>query len=257
MTFNYKLLVISAILLLIGAITPVTYVCGIFHRIAFPIQFGIRGAAVSLNNEIVFLRKIKSIKEELFELYKIKERAISVESKMKEVELENAILREQLGFSESKNQKILMAYVTGSSFGSISTSLSLNVGSYSGVRVGNAVSSENYLIGVVDSVSQNSCTVKLLNDPATKISALSQNSRAKGLIVGNYGTTVLMKNILINEPLDLGDLIITSGEDVSIPKGLIIGEVAKINFKEQEILKSADVELGINPRKLEVVFVLN
>ncbi|MBU1017180.1 rod shape-determining protein MreC, partial [Patescibacteria group bacterium] len=45
-------------------------------------------------------------------------------------------------------------------------------------------------------------------------------------------------------------------EDLLIPKGLVIGRVTKINFKEEEILKSAEVELGVNPRKLEMVFVM-
>ncbi|MBU1016538.1 rod shape-determining protein MreC, partial [Patescibacteria group bacterium] len=255
MTVSHKLLVISAVLLLTGGLFPFTYLNSISHRFMFPVQVGIHTLSINAMDEVVFLKKIRGVKEELFELYKIKEQKISLSAQVVELELENKTLKNQLGFSENIGRKMVMASVTGAGFGS-SASLVLNAGEILGVKVGNAVLYENYLIGIISFVSPNSSTVKLLNDPDAKVLVLSQNSRAKGIVVGNYGTTALMKNILINESIDLGDMVVTSGEDLLIPKGLVIGRVTKINFKEEEILKSAEVELGVNPRKLEMVFVM-
>ncbi|MFH1566163.1 MAG: rod shape-determining protein MreC [bacterium] len=255
MTISYKLLIISVLVFLLGGTIPFIYIRSLFYKVTFPIQFGIHGVSLSVVEEVSFLKKVRWIKEELFELYKVKEHSLGLEAKIAEVELENKILRSQISLKEISSKKIL-SYVIGSPFGSSSTALTLNSGSKDGVVVGLAVIYDNFLVGLVSDVSLNSCIVKLLNSPETKISVLSQNTRAKGILVGNYGTTAVIKNILISEVINIEDVIITSGEDSYIPKGLIVGKVVKINFKEQEILKTADIELTINPRDLEMVFVL-
>jgi len=256
MTLNYRLLIISVLLLLLGGAAPVAYLVSGFHRITFPVQFGVLKMSENVAGEIEFLQNIRGAKKELFELQKIKILAGGLTAKVAELELENKTLRNQLESPLLAEKIKIAAYVSGISFGSSGTNLTLNVGKSSGVEPGFAVVYENYLVGIVNTVLQNSCEVKLLNAPDATISVLSQGSRAKGLVVGNYGTNALMKNILINESINAGDVVITSGEDPLIPKGLVIGNVVKVNFKEEEILKSADVELAVNPRKLEMVFVV-
>lgn len=256
MRSHHKLLIVSLLLFLSGGLIPIIYSRDLLRKAVFPIQFGIHNIFNKIMDEVLFLKRIRYVKEELFSLYKIKDHVGGLEAEVKELKLENSVLKNQLGVAEIMRQKKIMAYVGGVSFDSLNTTIVLNVGSSSSVSVGSPVIYENYLIGLVSSVSPNSCVVKLLSDPGMKISALSQDTRAKGLVVGNFGTNVLMKNILIDEIINVGETVVTSGEDFSIPKGLIIGKVTRVNFRQQEILKTADIELGVNPNRLEIVFVL-
>ena len=87
--------------------------------------------------------------------------------------------------------------------------------------------------------------------------ALDQDSpeRTRGLVTGQYGTTLTLQKVLPTERLVVGDTIVTSGEDGKFDKGLVLGTVRKVLGQEAGVFKAAELDLMVNLDSLEEVFV--
>jgi rod shape-determining protein MreC len=77
-----------------------------------------------------------------------------------------------------------------------------------------------------------------------------------GVVEGGYGLSVRMNFIPRNEDVFVGDKIITSGLEESIPRGLLIGEVAVLENEAYQPFQQAVLATAIDPSKLTVVSVL-
>ncbi len=117
---------------------------------------------------------------------------------------------------------------------------------------------KNFLLGEVFLVEPERAEVRLLTDHRFSAAALDQDSpeRTRGLVTGQYGTTLTLQKVLPTERLVVGDTIITSGEDGKFSKGLILGTVKKILGQEAGVFKTAELDLLVNFDSLEEVFVV-
>lgn len=136
--------------------------------------------------------------------------------------------------------------------------LLIDKGSLDNIKVGQAVVFKNNLIGKIFSVSQRRANVQLISDPDFKISAfsLNQQGRAKGLIIGQFGTHLLMDKILHEEEIKPGDLVYSEGLEANLPRGLILGKVVAVNEVKNEVFKKAQVEPIFTISDLELVFII-
>ena len=66
-----------------------------------------------------------------------------------------------------------------------------------------------------------------------------------------------MDFIAQDEEISTGDLVISSGLEENIPRGLVIGEVSKINSDSNEIWKSVVIEPLVDFDDLIIVSVLS
>lgn len=136
--------------------------------------------------------------------------------------------------------------------------LKIDKGSLSGIKVGQAaVFNDNYL-GKIVRVSQSASNIQLLADPSSKVAAFSINKqgKAKGVLLGQFGTEILMDKILHEEKISIGDLVYSEGTEGFLPRGLILGRVTQIMERENQTFKQAKVEPVFDIRDLELVFVI-
>jgi len=253
---SLKLLALSALIFIAGHFGYLVFVRNIIQKIFSPIQFGMFTGASSISKEMRFVMRLSSVKNEFSELTSENERLKTVESAYKELKIENEVLKRQLELKEiNPLGELIQVDVLGFAFGSSGTEVTINRGDEVNIKVGMPIIFENYIVGVVSEVGSGFSKVKLMNNPDITISAITQDSRARGIITKNFGSNVIMRNILLDEKIDIGDSVITSGEENLIPKGLVIGKVVSVNFTDKDILKEANVELGINPRKVERAFL--
>jgi rod shape-determining protein MreC len=175
-----------------------------------------------------------------------------------EVARENELLRQQLDLGTVSGELIL-AQVIGFSSEQGTAALIINKGSDDGVAAGDLITLGNYFVGDVERVETDRSLVMMISDPRTSVAALDQSSpdRTRGIVRGSFGTKLRMEKILPEEQLASGDLIISSGLDGNIPRGLVLGEVVAVTSSEGEILKEAELKLLFDPRKLEEVFIRN
>ncbi len=218
-----------------------------------PLSFGIYNTERSINRQFYFIfaarfaaQENKALKEQAGKLF-----------------AENATLRKKLAETESllsqerhldwRTYNLLPTRPIG-----LGRYLKIDKGSISGVKTGQAVVFEDNLVGKVVAVSTNAASVELLTDPDSKVAAFSQNKegKAKGVLLGQFGTEISLDKILHEEKIDLGDLVYSEGLEGFLPRGLILGKVTKVVDRENEVFKQAKVQPIFDIRDLDLVFVM-
>lgn len=188
-------------------------------------------------------RKIKTLENEV--------RKLLVESeKRKTLEEENRALRKQLETPLPPQWEYQDVKVIG-----FNNDLSIDKGEKQGLKINQIVLSQNILVGKIKELSVSQSLVELPTHPQSKIPVLTGRTGARGILKGEFGTELVLENVLQEEKLEVGDLILTSGEG-NFPKGILIGKITKVIKKETEIYQKAEVKPLLNYQDLETIFVL-
>lgn len=119
----------------------------------------------------------------------------------------------------------IAARAIGETDGPFVRSLLLNVGSKDGVAVGNPVMSTAGLIGHVINTGPNTTRVLRLSDLNSRIAVASARSGATAILAGDNSANPKLSFVNQRENWAVGDRVITSGDDGSLPRGLRVGEV--------------------------------
>ena len=135
--------------------------------------------------------------------------------------------------------------------------IAIGVGSGAGVREGMIVVSEGRsLVGVVTKTSSDYAWVTLITDPKSAVSAIVQESRADGVVSGNYDGSLVMEFVGQGAALKEGDFVVTSGIGGRYPAGVVIGRVSSVQTAEQDLFQKVEVDHLASLSKLEKVLVL-
>jgi len=206
--------------------------------------------AANLNNkELVFQNQILK--------NKVQELTIN-KNKLLELESENKILREQLNFFEDKNYQYLVARVIGTNSNYSVNSYTLNKGSNQGVKKGQSVIvGGGVIVGKIRQVFPQSSELLLLVDYQSVLAAIAQNQdNSPGIVEGQYGLSMKMNLIPQDKDISRDDIIITSGIEQYIPRGLVIGQVDKIETEVNELFQSALISSPVDYKKLNIVSII-
>lgn len=181
--------------------------------------------------------------------------------KLKFYRSENETLKQHLDFLAESQDEFVLANILGSYYESGFNWIIINKGKRDGIIPGLAVvDQKGSLVGNVIDVENSISYVRPLLDLHSFITAdiIDLNDEkseiTSGIIQGEYNLIVKMKSVPLTQKIELGDIVITSGLEKSIRRGIIIGEVAEINRKPNAIFQ----ELIINPsveKNLRIVSV--
>ncbi len=177
---------------------------------------------------------------------------------LKDLEKENAEIRKQLNFFHRRNFTAVAADIVGQSTDNIEKMVIIDAGDAAGIKIGQPViAGDGILIGTIAKVNKDTAMVRLINDNQSKIAATVLNRDASlGVVEGGYGLSVRMNFIPRNETILIGDKIITSGLEETIPRGLLIGEVAVAENEAYQPFQQAVLTTATDLSKLTVVSVL-
>lgn len=120
---------------------------------------------------------------------------------------------------------ILAAQVIEASADNSSHTIFINRGERDHVRNNMAVVTPDGIVGKTVEVNSSTAQVLLLNDKDSGVGALFGDTRTHGVVKGNGDPAPRMDYIVNDEKVQIGELILTSGEDRIFPKGLTIGTV--------------------------------
>jgi len=171
---------------------------------------------------------------------------------------ENAELRRQLDFFKANNFSHIGAEVIGRNIEPLGSTLIVNRGIRDGVKEGNAVVISNgVLIGKIAKAEEESSLVRLLNDNQSKVAAtIINHDKSLGVIEGGYGISVRMNFVPQQEDVRVGDLIVTSGLETGMPRGLLIGNVAAVEKEAYEPFQRATLSPAAPLSSLSVVSII-
>lgn len=176
-------------------------------------------------------------------------------AKLTETEYENEILKKELGFMKNQDpRETVAAAVIGQSSGYLK-SLTIDKGSSSGIKEGEAVISQGVLIGMLTTVRADNSEVTLVTDYNSLVPVVLGTSRGTGLLRGGLdGLTV--EDIPLNIEIKKNENVLTSGLGGQIPQGYLVGKVSEVISKEGEIFQKVSVTSPVDFSKLEVLFIV-
>jgi rod shape-determining protein MreC len=201
--------------------------------------------------------KEENLKQEE-ELTKLRQENI----KLKNLEEENEILRDYLGFLTRNNYLYIMGgVISRGEIGNISGQdefLTIDRGKSDGLYPGLAlIDSKGNLIGKVAEVKEKISKVFLINSKQCKLSASILNEEGtNGITQGELGLSIKMDFIPQSLNLKIGDLVLSSGLEGSIPKGLQIGKIFEINKESNELWQSAFIDPMADLNNISIVSVI-
>jgi len=176
--------------------------------------------------------------------------------RMREMVLSHERLRKLLQFRETLSSTIIAAEVVGRDPSSWFKSVTINKGEKDGVRKGMAVISPEGVIGQILKTAPSHSVVLLVTDYNSAIDSIIQRTRAKAIVEGGGENRCQLKYLLRAEDVVAGDRVVTSGLGGNFPKGLMIGEIRKVDKKGHGIFQYAELVPSVDFTRLEEVLII-
>ncbi|QOY59891.1 rod shape-determining protein MreC [Thermophilibacter immobilis] len=239
-----------------GASGPLEGVRGAFSLVTTPVRYlgatvaapfqGIGNVVTNLTADQATLSELQDQNAQL--------QARNVE--LEEAEQEAERLRGLLDLSDANNLQSTAARIISGSTDSWSTTVTIDKGTSSGLSAGMPVTSESGVIGQIVTCGATTSTVRLLTDENSAISAMTQSSRAQGMLCGSASGQVNLTLVRTSQSVSVGDVVVTSGLGGVFPKGLPIGKVTSVENSPGSLYLSVVVEPLAQSGSYEEVLVI-
>ena len=163
-------------------------------------------------------------------------------SKLQELQNENTVLKNEIGYIKTPNVKFVTGEVVSGFNLDSGNMVRINVGKNDGIFDNLPVIYNGVLIGTILKTDDNFADVMLLSDRKSLISASIQGEeKISGILKGNLANAMEMSYIPLDSKVKTGDIVTTSGFEEYIPRGLVIGQIRELTFSDGDYFKTAVV----------------
>lgn len=179
-------------------------------------------------------------------------------SYIKRLEEENSVLKQELNYFETIDKNLILAEVVSGFYLEGDSLLVINRGSKNGIVVGMpVVFGSGIIVGKVIQVKDWSADILLLSNKNSLITATIEGmDRVNGIVKGDVDYSLEMDYIPSDLNIKNGDIVLTSGLEEKIPKGLVIGQVKEIFFEDGDFFKTAIVYPLVDYQNIDFVSVI-
>lgn len=238
-----------------------------FQRLGFSVLSSVQkvvGEVVSgVGDTFNAVQELARLREENRELteklknYEILQRANT------DIKKENERLREQLDFSLNFEEKNYPAKIISRNPDSLYSAFTINKGTRNGIRKGMPVlavqGGVTGLVGKVVTVGAFTSLVMPIYDSKCSVSARILNTRDIGIVTGSGSSDVPLSMTYIKKrvlsELNIGDLIVTSGEGENYISDVPIGSISEIKVLDYDSSLSIKIAPVIDFSRIEMVIV--
>ena len=196
--------------------------------VALPLQWS-RDQYRSIREKYVDLGEVRQENERLW--LKVTDLYLQL-SRLHEEAAEISRLRALYEFQPPQEWSLIGGRVVAQRFGphAVVESLLVDAGSRAGVSMNTPVITPQGVVGRVLRTSPNLSNVLLISDPNSKVAIMGREHRTQGVLVGQGPQSSLsMQYVPLNDLLEEGEILITSGLDGVFPKGLPVARVERID----------------------------
>ena len=138
----------------------------------------------------------------------------------------------------------------------LSSSLSIDIGSNSGVSVNDPIMTPNGIIGKTVIVNDQESIVQLINDVTFRLSVRIKPSGSTGILRWLDKNIYMIKEVQKNSNVEVGNQVVTSGFSDIFPSDLPVGEVINITDERGRFHKSVVVKINENIGSIMNLFVI-
>lgn len=169
---------------------------------------------------------------------------------------QNERLRALLDFKESLPYSTTGAGIVGYHMERWTRTVMIDKGSSGGIEKDHGAIASGGVVGRIIEVNAGSSRVLLTTDLRSNIDVIIERSRVKGVVEGNGTDGLVMKYVRQVDEVQVGDQVITSGLSGVFPKGLVVGEVTRVEKSGDNFFKHVEVRPAVDLGRLEEVLVL-
>ncbi len=232
----------------------------LFHQLVTevisPVQAGLASSKKSLSSFWDNYLLIVNTSKENNVLKKQISRLESDLTTMEEVRKENLRLKRLLSYSDEMSHQKVMAQVVGWDSANEFKVIRLNKGRKHGIKAMAPVITDHGLVGYVYRVTDNYSDVLTILDQNNRVDVMVERTRTHGIVEGVFNFKCALKYIMRNEPVEVGDKLITAGVGGIYPKGIKVGMITDITKENFGMTLSIEVIPSVDFDKLEEVLVL-
>jgi len=152
--------------------------------------------------------------------------------------------------SESNDTKLIISKIKYRNIYEFKNEITIYKGYKDGIFLGDAVFTNEGLVGVVNKTYEHESIVELITNKNSEISVSINDSY--GIL--KYENDVVVNNLNNYDNVLVGDKIYTSGIG-NLPKSILIGTVSEVNLNNTGIEKVVKVSLSANINEINYVFV--
>jgi len=241
-----------------GWLAPVE---GLLIRASVPLQDGATSVATwfgEVSQTVGDLRDLRQRNEEL----EAENAGLLLELvRLREVEAEAVLMRDLLNFAQAHPSFDLQgAHVVGRVIGrdpsNLQRYITLAAGREEGIERNMPVVTDRGLVGRISEVGDGWSRVLLIIDTSSLVNALTQSTRASGLVQGQADSSLAMLRIPQGDIVSVGDTVSTSGLGGTFPRQIPIGQIVEVSRKDYELYQSAVVQPTVDFEHLEAVLVI-
>ncbi len=193
----------------------------------------------SFKNQEIHRKRILELEGEVYQL--------------QEAAKENVRLKKLLDFRQGLHQKTVAARVIGWDPAPWRRALLLDKGKKHGVQENMVVVVPEGLAGRILEAGPQTSRAILLTDPDARVSALSNQSRASGIIAGDGSRTLKMTYLELDSGVAVGETIMASATSSVYPKNIQIGKITALSRDPNGLHLEAQVEPFVKFSQLEEV----
>ncbi len=232
----------------------------LFHQVVTevisPVQEGLANSKKSISSLWDNYLSIVNTSKENNVLKKQISRLESDLTSMEEMRKENLRLKRLLTFTDEQPYNKIMAQVVGWDSANEFKVIRLNKGTKHGIRTMAPVVTDHGLVGYVYRATENYSDVLTILDQNNRVDIVVERTRTHGIVEGVFNFKCALKYITRNEPVEVGDKLITAGVGGIYPKGLKVGMITDITKENFGMTLSIEVVPSVDFDKLEEVLVL-
>lgn len=207
----------------------------------------------------VLLFPVKTITQFLQFLTVSNTRITKLETVVSQLQLENAELKKRIlrDTTELKTTKytLLRTQIIGRDPSNINGYLYIDTGQRQKLYVNQPAIFINGLVGKIKYVGFNYSIVETIENKGFTVSAIDVNTGIHG-IVKNKGN-LIFDFIKINDAINIGDAVYTSGMSEIFPEGIFIGRVKKIERSDDLFFKPVYITPGVQINRLTHVYIIS
>ncbi len=227
----------------------------VVQTITYPVQTAVHTLLKTISNWIdnyLFLTDLKQENRRLNqEIEHLKEQL----NQHMEESVQYRRLRGQLLFAQRQPYKKIFAEIIGESADNVHQVRLINRGSLHGIKRNLSAILKEGLVGRIQAVTPFQSSLQLVIDQRSRVPALMQRNRVRGLVYGTQSGLAL-RQINRRAVIKLGDRVISSGLGGMFPKGILIGTVTKLHLKPYELFQTAELEPAVDFSRMEEVFII-
>jgi rod shape-determining protein MreC len=241
-----------------GLLEPIE---GLVISVTAPVQEAVSFAVARLGDLSQSARDLRDLRQRNEELEAQNANLLLENVRLKEIEHEAVLLRDLLDFSQAHPSfNMEGAHVVGRVFSQDPSNLqryiTLDIGQEEGIEPNMPVVTDRGLVGRISEVGEGWSRVLLIVDVSSSVTALTQSTRASGLVQGRVDGALVMRAIPQGDTVSVGDTVFTSGLGGNFPRQLLIGQITEVERKDYELYQSAVVQPTVDFQHLEVVMVI-